>query len=366
MSAPPTPIAASPLLRTPLARGVRAAAYGAVQAARVLWHTGHYAAARRLMGPLSDPGTVPHAEEFEPLDRGRLRAAFFEAFARDFEAIERGLYRAPREISSVPDPIRLWRRSRDYLRDSAKVARRKSAGGHSEVFAGAARGRYPRYYLQNFHFQTDGWLTAASAERYEMQVETLFTGAAGAMRRAALPMIADALEGRDAAAARLVDLGCGAGDFLEEVKRNWPRLRATALDLSPAYLGKARAALGRWRDVDFRAAPAEETGLAADSVDIVTAVYLFHELPPKARAAVASEIARILTPGGTLIVVDTLQYGDEPGLDALIEAFPRAFHEPYYDGYCRSDLESLFAPVGFVRVDQATRFLTKSSAFRKL
>ena len=49
------------------------AVYGAAQAARVLWYTGHYAAGRRLMGPLTEPGEAPYAEEFSPLDRHRLK-----------------------------------------------------------------------------------------------------------------------------------------------------------------------------------------------------------------------------------------------------------------------------------------------------
>ena len=116
-----------------------------------------------------------------------------------------------------------------------------------------------------------------------MQVETLFTGSAGPMRRAALPMIGEALSGRDAARASLLDLGCGTGRFLGDVKDNWPALDVTALDLSPAYLGKARANLGRWRNLRYVRANAEATGLPRGAYDIVTAIYLFHELPPKIR-----------------------------------------------------------------------------------
>jgi hypothetical protein len=38
------------------------------------------------------------------------------------------------------------------------------------------RGKRPRYYLQNFHFQSGGWMTDDSAERYDTQVEVLFNG----------------------------------------------------------------------------------------------------------------------------------------------------------------------------------------------
>ena len=35
-----------------------------------------------------------------------------------------------------------------------------------------------KHYLQNFHFQTDGYLSEASAELYDYQVEVLFSGGA--------------------------------------------------------------------------------------------------------------------------------------------------------------------------------------------
>lgn len=352
-------------LTAALSNGAKRAAYGAAQAARVLWYTGHYAYGRRLMGPLTDPGEAPYAEEFGPLDRERLKTSFRDLFTADWKNIEAGLYKMPAELARAPSLAKLWRESRDYLIDAQKVARRKYARAHSEVLTDAQRKKFPRYYLQNFHYQTDGWLTDASAARYDMQVETLFTGAAAAMRRQALPFVARALEGRDAGAASLIDLGCGCGGFLTETARNWPMLKLTALDLSPAYLARARNALGRWKQVDYVQKPAEATGLPAASFDIVSSVYLFHELPPKVRRDVAAEIARLLKPGGVYIHADTIQYGDEPGFDILLENFPRGFHEPYYDSYCRTDLSTLFGEAGLEKREETVAFLTKITAFRK-
>ena len=45
---------------------------------------------------------------------------------------------------------------------------------------------YPDYYLQNFHHQTDGYLSDHSAGLYDLQVEILFNGTADAMRRRVL------------------------------------------------------------------------------------------------------------------------------------------------------------------------------------
>lgn len=354
-----------PAIATALTNSARRVAYGAGQTMRILWYTGHYAAGRRTMGPLTNPGDAPYADEFGPLDRERLKNSFRDLFVADWKNVETGAYKMPLEVLRPPSPARLWRESRDYMRDAAKVARRKASGAHSEVFTQATREKYPRYFLQNFHFQTDGWLSDSSADRYDMQVETLFTGAAGAMRRAALPFIGEALQDRDPSTVRWLDLGCGAGGFAREVKHNWPNLRASLLDLSPAYLAKARLRLVRWSDVDTIEAPAEDTGLPDEGYDLITCVYLFHELPPKVRRQVATEMARLLKPGGMVVHLDTVQYGDEPGMDILLENFPRGFHEPYYDSYCREDLDAIYAGVGLEKQGETIAFLSKATAYVK-
>ncbi len=347
------------------AMGAQRAWYGASQLARIAWYTGHYVAGRRTMGPLTRPGEAPPAEEFPGLDRARLRAAFRALFRDDWRNIEAGLYKMPLELRRPPSIGKLARQSRDYFEDAARIARRRLANGHSEVLSDDLSDKYPRYFLQNFHFQSDGWLSAASAERYGMQVETLFTGAGAAMRRQALPLIGRAIGDRDPATLDYLDLACGDGGFTQTVLDTWPGLHTTALDLSPAYLGKARATLTSHRQLRFVEAKAEATGLPNAAFDLVSAVYLFHELPPKIRVEVAAEIARLLRPGGTLILVDTIQYGDEPGFDTLLETFPRSFHEPYYDSYCRLDLSSHFVEAGLEKLEEKIAFLTKATAFRK-
>jgi hypothetical protein len=59
------------------------------------------------------------------------------------------------------------------------------------------RGKRPRYYLQNFHFQSGGWMTEDSPERYDTQVEVLFT---------APPMPSDARHCRSSAKSLLAGI----------------------------------------------------------------------------------------------------------------------------------------------------------------
>ena len=101
------------------------------------------------------------------------------------------------------------------------------------------------------------------------------------------------------------------------------------------------------------------------TLDAVTCVYLFHELPPRHRRAVAREIARVLRPGGLLAFADSIQPVDEPRLAWLLEAFPAYFHEPYYADYCRTDLDELFAAAGLSARGRDNAFLTKAILFER-
>ncbi len=69
--------------------------------------------------------------------------------------------------------------------------------------------------------------------------------------------------------------------------------------------------------------------------------------------------------GGVYVHVDSLQHGDTPAFDGLLEAFPRLFHEPYYESYRKLDLDALFGAAGFVRVRATTGFLTKAVLYRR-
>jgi ubiquinone/menaquinone biosynthesis C-methylase UbiE len=77
------------------------------------------------------------------------------------------------------------------------------------------------------------------------------------------------------------------------------------------------------------------------------------------------EIARVLAPGGLLVLVDSLQLGDAPDYDALLEHFPDAFHEPYYASYIREDLAALFGEAGFRMEASDPAYFSKVTAFRR-
>lgn len=339
------------------------AAYAVGQAARVAWFTGHHLAARRIGGPPTRPGSDPQIR----LTRSRTSGREFlrqmgDLFARDWANVEAGLYAAP--PMAVP-PLKLIGKSRDFLSDAPKVDARRRAHGHSEVLTEERRAKYPRYYLQNFHYQTDGWFSEGSAKRYDFQVETLFAGTADAMRRLGLAPIARALRGKDQRKMHLLDTACGTGRFLAQIKGTWPMLNVTALDLSPAYLARAKDKLSAFRNVTAVEGNVEAMPLDDASQDVVTCVYLFHELPPKVRTKAAAEIARVLAPGGTFVLTDSVQPRDGRGFEALTEFFPQAFHEPYYHSYLDWRAEDVFTGLGLIERETIPAFLSTIRVFEK-
>src|SRR5262249_27613250 len=94
-------------------------------------------------------------------------------------------------------------------------------------------------------------------------------------------------------------------------------------------------------------------------IDIITSIFLYHELPPEVRRQVTAEIARVLKQGGLFVFLDSLQMGDRPDWDGLLESFPARFHEPYYRHYVIDDLEAMFANAGLAPQSASTQYLSK-------
>jgi ubiquinone/menaquinone biosynthesis C-methylase UbiE len=343
--------------------------YDTAQAARVSWFFGQKLLAARLTKPMKLPARLKGRAM---PDRRRILGDLRKLLEQDWRNIEAGLYAAPEEWRG--NPLEGLTRAVDFFADLGAVDARRHGAKRERRLDAPDAARYPAYYRQHFHFQSDGYLSAASAERYDHQVEVLFGGAAAAMRRQALVPLRKALLepaksqakslGGGARSARLLDIACGTGQFLAEVKRNYPRLAVTGIDLSAPYLAVAKRQLAAWSRVALVEANAEALPLADASVDIVTCVYLFHELPRRARQSVAGEIRRVLKPGGKFVYVDSLQTGDEPDYDAMLDWFPVAFHEPYYASYLREDLGRLFGPE-LQPLGGAPAYLSKVQSYRR-
>jgi len=309
-------------------------------------------------------------------------------FRTELEHLETGTYKFPYDLNPSTAPAEQWnpadifRIASDTLNDQAAVSDRRDKKAGQELLEkfGPDPTRYPAYYLQNFHYQTDGWLSADSARLYDFQVETLFLGSADTMRRQALPFISRWMEGRDASDTKVLDVASGTGRFLTFVRDNWPELDCTAVELSPHYLDAVRKSNERFDDrtlypksgpLKLVEANCETMPFEDGSFDAVTNVYLFHEMPKEARRNAAKEMARVLKPGGKLFFVDSAQVGDgkalgmEKAFDQALERFPQFNHEPYYRDYSLTDLAELFGEFGLELEESTVAWVSKAWCFTK-
>ena len=254
--------------------------------------------------------------------------------------------------------------SRKYFSDLPASAERKAERRGDEVYSPELKEKLPAYFLQNFHYQTGGYLTEESAALYDMQVEVLFSGTANAMRRQCLVPLAEFMAGKDQRKVAIADIACGTGRFARFVKQSWPRINLTCSDLSESYLAEAAMHLRPYR-AEMIPANAEKLPFADGSLDVVTSIYLFHEVPPKVRRIIAGEFARVLKPGGRLIFMDSLQRGDVDGYDGMLETFPLNFHEPFYASYSRENLAKIFSDAGLTPIREQPEFLSKLAVYDK-
>ncbi|HEX7073676.1 MAG TPA: class I SAM-dependent methyltransferase [Hyphomicrobiaceae bacterium] len=296
--------------------------------------------------------------------RQELLADLGRLFLEDAARVRDGIYPAGEEMpGTVAD---YFTRLRELISDLPAALERRASHDATSARAQPDADSVPEYYAQDFHFQAGGYLSDGSARLYDLQVETLFYGSAAAMRRAGLAPIAHFVKGRDQRKLALLDVACGTGRFLRQVRLAFPALRLTGLDLSRPYLHEAERHMQGLRPAKLIAANAESIPLADASQDIVSCIYLFHELPPEVRRRVTAEIARVLKPGGLLVFIDSLQMGDKPGWDGLLEGFPVRFHEPYFEHYASDDLDGTFAEAGLQEESTSLSFLSKVMVRRKM
>ena len=342
-------------------------AYQTMQQGKGLLGLVHKEASTRLMSLVAPEGS-PKTERVSPELFRRIKDSMDQLQALDWEEAERGLYPASL-LFDAPwldwaaryplvwlDTPRTWNRRRERnVRDLPRDI-------DPQV--------YPDYYLQNFHHQSDGYLSDTSASLYDLQVEILFNGNADPMRRRVLGPLVQGLRAfsdRPAAQLRILDVASGTGRTLRQIRGALPHAQLVGLDLSHAYLRQAN----RWLSQLPGELPqlvqgnAEAMPFAEGSMQAVTCVFLLHELPGEARQNVLDDCYRLLEPGGVLVLADSVQLADSPQLEPVMDNFRKAFHEPYYPDYIRDDIDLRLQQAGFEAISAASHFMSRVWQARK-
>lgn len=300
-----------------------------------------------------------HRHQTKPLNPELLdwiQGRYEQLMDADWQDAERGVYPTSLLFDNPWD---------DFFRfyplvwlDLPKLWQRAHANQHQDFASDISTEGYPSYYVQNFHHQTNGYLSDESANLYDLQVEILFGGTADAMRRRILAPLKQHL---DIAKPKILDLACGTGRMLKFLRAAFPQASLHGMDLSPAYLRKAAQLLAE----DLGELPqliqanAEALPYCDGYFDAVTNVFLFHELPAAVRQTVIDQAFRVLKPGGLFVLCDSIQAIDTPEAEVMMENFPITFHEPYYRHYVTDDLVAKMTEAGFTDIHTEQHFMSK-------
>ena len=156
------------------------------QSSKFIWYSAHYIISFKYATPIKIDKSNP------PPFYGKMpsgKKLFFEMMKllnEERKLINSKFYKLPK--TQLKDLLSAAKGSFDFFLDLPKIDKRRASGKFSEVET--KKKDLPKYYLRNFHYQTDGYLSEKSARLYEFQVETLFTGCAATMRRfSMIPLI---------------------------------------------------------------------------------------------------------------------------------------------------------------------------------
>lgn len=109
--------------------------------------------------------------------------------------------------------------------------------------------------------------------------------------------LAATVEKEAAGATQVLDIGCGTGNLLLELRRRLPNASFTGIDLAPAMIAAAREKLGDDRQVTLLSADAERLPLPDGRFELATSASTFQWLP--ALVPAFSEARRVLAADGT-------------------------------------------------------------------
>ena len=273
----------------------------------------------------------------------------------------------------VREPMSLGRRIWFHIRgligvflDIPAMQRRRLAGNDQDFSPEVTQQlhRFPEYYRRNFHYQTDGYFTLESAQRYDMQYELIFLGIGQRIRLVAATHLCRFLpQGR---AYKMLEVGSGTGNLGAIMAGLYPESDILLTDPSLPYLRHAKV---KYPHVAIREFPTflENLDFARDeSLDALFSGFLFHELPLSIVPKAMSEAYRVLKPGAFMLIVDSSQDCDGEENHFGLDQFEQTYHEPYYREFRGSSVQEAMVEAGFEVVYHQMLCFTKVVIGKKL
>jgi ubiquinone/menaquinone biosynthesis C-methylase UbiE len=154
---------------------------------------------------------------------------------------------------------------------------------------------------------------------------------------------------------QVLDVGCGTGTLAMEVARRVGRAgRVAGVDPGTEQIARARSKAARHNvPIEFQIGVIEHLAFPDQTFDVVLSTLMMHHLPDTLKRQGLAEIARVLKPGGRLVIADFKRKQERQGRAARFHA----------GGSSMQDLAALVKDAGFSEVETEEMPPQRFSAF---
>src|SRR5260370_10279038 len=154
---------------------------------------------------------------------------------------------------------------------------------------------------------------------------------------------------------QVLDVGCGTGTLALDVARRVGRAgRVAGVDPGTEQIARARAkAARRHLAVELQVGVIEQLAFPDGSFDVVLSTLMMHHVPAPLKRQGLAEIARVLKPGGRLVMADFTHKKERVGQAARFHA----------GGSRIQDLAAMLKDAGFDRLEMEEMRSPRFSAF---
>ena len=154
---------------------------------------------------------------------------------------------------------------------------------------------------------------------------------------------------------QVLDVGCGTGTLAMEAARRVGRAgRVAGVDPGTQQIARARAkAARRHVSIEFQIGVIEQLPFPDQTFDVVFSTLMMHHLPIPLKRQGLAEIARVLKPGGRLVIADFKHKQERAGQAARFHA----------GGSRIQELEALLKEAGFDQLETEELRPPRFSAF---